>query len=157
MDDRDRARVDGCATFFLEAVYVCLSVNVHLCLSLPLINRRFDLRLEHTVELGSLAATRSSGSSTMLNRFVFECISTVYLLRITSHLLSVMPKDNIAVLVVLEHRATRTPLVVVNAHFTWDPQFADVKVVQALLLMQEVQSVLDSSPIAPKVVLIYYI
>jgi mRNA deadenylase 3'-5' endonuclease subunit Ccr4 len=66
-------------------------------------------------------------------------------------LLSVMPKDNIAVMVILEHRTTRTPLVVVNAHFTWDPQFADVKVVQALLLMQEVQSVLDTSPIAPKV------
>jgi hypothetical protein len=71
MDDRDRGRVDGCATFFLEAVFVfhCLTIKVLLISSFC---HRFDIRLEHTVELGSLAATRSSGSTTMLNRFAFD-------------------------------------------------------------------------------------
>eukprot|EP00042_Codosiga_hollandica_P010605 m.23601 g.23601 ORF g.23601 m.23601 type:complete len:512 (-) comp35294_c0_seq3:59-1594(-) len=87
---------------------------------------KFIVRQEHVLEFASLATMKCAGASSMLNR--------------------VMPKDNIALLVVLEHRTTGLPLVVVNAHFTWDPQFVDVKLVQALLMMQEVRTFLEASP-----------
>ena len=51
----------------------------------------------------------------------------------------VMPKDNIAVVALLESvQAPYQRLLVANAHIHWDPNFCDVKMVQAALLMDEV-------------------
>ena len=50
----------------------------------------------------------------------------------------VMPKDNIAIIVLLENRQTGSKLIVANVHITWDPQFRDVKLVQAAMLLEEI-------------------
>ena len=55
----------------------------------------------------------------------------------------VMPKDNIACGVVLEMKPDRQQVFVTNAHLTWDPEFKDVKVIQSVMLLHEVQKVID--------------
>ena len=55
----------------------------------------------------------------------------------------VMTKDNIAVLALLEHRASGARVIVANAHIHWDPEFRDVKLVQAAMLMEELGKVAD--------------
>jgi CCR4-NOT transcription complex subunit 6 len=53
----------------------------------------------------------------------------------------VMTKDNIAVVTLLEHRASGARLIVANAHITWEPQFRDVKLVQVAMLMEELNKI----------------
>ncbi|KAL2355980.1 glucose-repressible alcohol dehydrogenase-like protein transcriptional effector [Cryomyces antarcticus] len=55
----------------------------------------------------------------------------------------VMPRDDIAVLSFYENRVSGARLMVVNAHLFWDPQFKDVKVVQAALLMDHVTNMAE--------------
>lgn len=55
----------------------------------------------------------------------------------------VMPKDNIAVATFLENRMTGSRMIVVNAHITWDPEFADVKLVQVAILMEQITKQAD--------------
>ena len=55
----------------------------------------------------------------------------------------VMTRDNIAVVAFLENRDTGSRLIVVNTHLYWDPQYRDVKVVQATLLVEEVQKLAE--------------
>lgn len=50
----------------------------------------------------------------------------------------VMPRDHIAVAMFLENRMTGSRLIVANAHIFWDPAFADVKVVQVAILMEQI-------------------
>ncbi|KAK9472540.1 Nocturnin [Dipodascopsis tothii] len=50
----------------------------------------------------------------------------------------VMTKDNVAVVLLLEHKKTGYRVVVSNAHNHWDPAFKDVKLVQIALLMEEI-------------------
>lgn len=49
----------------------------------------------------------------------------------------VMTKDNIAVIALLENKETHARIVVSNSHIHWDPYFADVKLVQIAMLMDE--------------------
>lgn len=51
----------------------------------------------------------------------------------------VMTKDNIAVMIILENKVTLARTLVVNSHIHWDPQDADVKLVQVGMLMDEVE------------------
>ncbi|KAI5789427.1 Endonuclease/exonuclease/phosphatase [Pyronema domesticum] len=51
----------------------------------------------------------------------------------------VMPKDNIATIVLLENRQTGSRLLVANVHITWDPEYRDVKLVQVAILLEEIQ------------------
>lgn len=53
----------------------------------------------------------------------------------------VMTKDNIAVVTLLEHRASGARLIVTNAHIHWDPEFRDVKLVQVAMLMEELNKI----------------
>lgn len=53
----------------------------------------------------------------------------------------VMTKDHIAVVTLLEHRASGARLIVANAHIFWDPEFRDVKLVQVAMLMDELQKI----------------
>lgn len=53
----------------------------------------------------------------------------------------VMTKDNIAVVTLLEHRASGARLIVANAHIHWDPEFRDVKLVQVAMLMEELNKI----------------
>ncbi|KAI8072313.1 Endonuclease/exonuclease/phosphatase [Gongronella butleri] len=51
----------------------------------------------------------------------------------------VMTKDNIAVMTVLENKETLGRVLVVNSHIHWDPAFADVKLVQVGMLMEDLE------------------
>lgn len=53
----------------------------------------------------------------------------------------VMTKDQIAVVTLLEHRASGARLIVANTHIHWDPEFRDVKLVQTAMLMDEVSKI----------------
>ena len=50
----------------------------------------------------------------------------------------VMPRDHIAVVIFLENRLTGSRIIVGNTHIFWDPAFADVKLVQVAILMEEI-------------------
>lgn len=52
----------------------------------------------------------------------------------------VMIKDNVAIITLLEEKESGNIVLVANAHLHWDPQYADVKVIQTALLMDEVGS-----------------
>eukprot|EP00039_Didymoeca_costata_P028332 m.20699 g.20699 ORF g.20699 m.20699 type:complete len:499 (-) comp6925_c0_seq1:1439-2935(-) len=84
---------------------------------------KFELKMNFLCEFGHLGAQHGAGSSDMLNR--------------------VMPKDNIAVTVLLEYIPTKRQVLVTNAHLTWDPEFKDVKVIQAIMLLEEVSKIID--------------
>lgn len=49
----------------------------------------------------------------------------------------VMPRDHIAVATFLENRITGSRLIVTNAHIFWDPEYADVKLVQVAIMMEQ--------------------
>ncbi|KAI9652436.1 MAG: Glucose-repressible alcohol dehydrogenase transcriptional effector [Alyxoria varia] len=51
----------------------------------------------------------------------------------------VMPRDDIALVAFLEERDSGARFIVANAHIFWNPQYKDVKVVQAAILMEQVQ------------------
>ncbi|CAD6909995.1 unnamed protein product [Tilletia controversa] len=53
----------------------------------------------------------------------------------------VMTKDQIAVIALLENRATGARLVVATVHVYWDPEFRDVKLVQVGMLMDELEKI----------------
>ncbi|KAG2178773.1 hypothetical protein INT43_001619 [Umbelopsis isabellina] len=50
----------------------------------------------------------------------------------------VMTQDNVAVLAMLENKQNKARILVANSHSHWDPNFADVKLVQVGLLIEEV-------------------
>ncbi|KAK3069862.1 Glucose-repressible alcohol dehydrogenase transcriptional effector [Teratosphaeriaceae sp. CCFEE 6253] len=56
----------------------------------------------------------------------------------------VMPRDHIAVVALLESRATGSRLIVVNTHLAWEGWFADVKVVQVAILMEQVAKLAET-------------
>ncbi|BGP47929.1 Glucose-repressible alcohol dehydrogenase transcriptional effector [Rhodotorula kratochvilovae] len=86
-------------------------------------NTVFALVEQHLVEFNQIALRRPDFKKTedMFNR--------------------VMTKDNIAVVTLLEHRASGARLIVANAHIHWDPEFCDVKLVQVAMLMEEIGKV----------------
>lgn len=55
----------------------------------------------------------------------------------------VMPRDHIAVATFLENRLTGSRLMVANAHIFWDPRFADVKLVQVAILLEQLSKFAD--------------
>ena len=56
----------------------------------------------------------------------------------------VMPRDNIAVVLFVEERKTGHRLIIVNAHLYWDPVYRDVKLVQAAILMEQVNRIAEN-------------
>nr|XP_027198272.1 CCR4-NOT transcription complex subunit 6-like isoform X2 [Dermatophagoides pteronyssinus] len=125
MNEQERKRVDGCAIFFKT--------------------EKFELVNEHLMEFTFLAAQTADGegSEEMLNR--------------------VMPKDNIGLVALLKTRKVEIdvsekssefenmqpfesqPLVVCTAHIHWDPEYCDVKLIQTMLMMRELQKFIDQS------------
>lgn len=55
----------------------------------------------------------------------------------------VMNRDNIATITFLEERVSGARLIVVNAHLHWDAMYADVKVVQTAILLEELARIAD--------------
>ena len=100
MPEKEAKLVDGCATFYKSAKYVCLDKQM-IDFANTAINRP-DMKGEHDI----------------FNR--------------------VMPRDHIAVVTFFENRLTGSRIIVVNAHIFWDPAYADVKLVQVAILMEQV-------------------
>lgn len=99
---------------------------------------RFSLIKDHLIEFNQLAMANAEGSDNMLNR--------------------VMPKDNIGLAAVLkvkenaweglssEQAALSQPILVCTAHIHWDPEFCDVKLIQTMMLSNELKTILDEIP-----------
>lgn len=117
MSESDRKYVDGCAIFFRSS--------------------KFSLIKETLVEFNQLAMANAEGSDNMLNR--------------------VMPKDNIGLAALLkvkesawegltvEQAAVSQPILVCTAHIHWDPEFCDVKLIQTMMLSNEIKTILDEA------------
>ncbi len=88
---------------------------------------RFLLMEDYLIEFNQLAMAHAQGSESMLNR--------------------VMIRDNIGIAVLLEIKppsGSHFPpqhILVANAHIHWDPEFADVKLIQTVMLMNELDSI----------------
>jgi len=55
----------------------------------------------------------------------------------------VMPRDNIAVVTFFENRLTGVRTIVVNVHIYWDKAFADVKLIQVAILMENINKLAE--------------
>ena len=110
----------------------------HNFTNFDLIYFRFSLIKEHLVEFNQLAMANSEGSDNMLNR--------------------VMPKDNIGLAALLKVKENawegltpelaqipQIPILVCTAHIHWDPEFCDVKLIQTMMLSNELKSILDEA------------
>lgn len=92
---------------------------------------------EQLIEFNQLAMANAEGSDNMLNR--------------------VMPKDNIGLAALLKIKESAwdglTPdqahvpqtLLVCTAHIHWDPEFCDVKLIQTMMLSNELKTILDDA------------
>lgn len=116
MGENERKFVDGCAIFFRSS--------------------KFSLIKEHLIEFNQLAMANAEGSDNMLNR--------------------VMPKDNIGLAALLKVKENAwdsmtdvnqisQPLLVCTAHIHWDPEFCDVKLIQTLMLSNELKTIIDEA------------
>ncbi|XP_077285729.1 CCR4-NOT transcription complex subunit 6-like twin [Arctopsyche grandis] len=118
MSESERKFVDGCAIFFRAA--------------------KFKLVKEQLIEFNQLAMANSEGSDNMLNR--------------------VMPKDNIGLAALLRTKDAAwenglptdaaqigQPLLVCTAHIHWDPEYSDVKLIQTMMLSNELKSILEEA------------
>ncbi|KRZ71817.1 CCR4-NOT transcription complex subunit 6 [Trichinella papuae] len=118
MTEDERKFVDGCAIFWKSS--------------------KFELEKKHLIEFTQLAIANANGCQQMLNR--------------------VMTRDNIALAAVLQpttcvlrnssshwhNKNNCIPLIVCTAHIHWDPEFCDVKLVQTMMLVQELGYLVDS-------------
>ncbi|XP_055378249.1 CCR4-NOT transcription complex subunit 6-like [Condylostylus longicornis] len=117
MSENERKYVDGCAIFYRAS--------------------KFTLMKEHLIEFNQLAMANAEGSDNMLNR--------------------VMPKDNIGLAALLkvkenawepmtpEVTQNSQPLLVCTAHIHWDPEFCDVKLIQTMMLSNELKTIVDEA------------
>ncbi len=99
---------------------------------------KFSLIKEHLVEFNQVAMANAEGSDIMLNR--------------------VMTKDNIALAALLETKEVawengfppdpkqvHLPLLVATAHVHWDPEFCDVKLVQTMMLVDQLKKIIQGT------------
>ncbi|KAH9636108.1 hypothetical protein HF086_008408 [Spodoptera exigua] len=127
MGESERKYVDGCAIFFRSAKRLRSTLYC-----------RFALVKEHLIEFNQLAMANSEGSDNMLNR--------------------VMPKDNIGLAALIKTKEAAwenglptdssmlgQPILVCTAHIHWDPEFCDVKLIQTMMLSNELRTILDES------------
>lgn len=118
MAESERKYVDGCAIFFRSS--------------------KFSLVKEHLIEFNQLAMANSEGSDNMLNR--------------------VMPKDNIGLAALLKTKEAAwenglpsetaqigQALLVCTAHIHWDPEYCDVKLIQTMMLSNELRAILEDA------------
>ncbi|KAI9298037.1 hypothetical protein K502DRAFT_300081 [Neoconidiobolus thromboides FSU 785] len=87
-------------------------------------NDKFSLNFDKIIELGSV-----------IDKPEF-CKSTDTLNRL-------MNRDNVAGIVILERKEKDYKLVVANAHIHWDPECADVKLVQTALVTKELEKIAE--------------
>lgn len=58
----------------------------------------------------------------------------------------VMTRDNIALVLRLNHKESRQEIIIGNVHIHWDPSFRDVKIVQTIMLAEELEKMLSQHP-----------
>lgn len=117
MSESDRKHVDGCAIFYRTS--------------------KFQLIKEQLVEFNQLAIEHANGHEDMLNR--------------------VMTKDNIALAALLQTKEAcwengvppdpkdvAQPILVCSAHIHWDPEFCDVKLIQSMMLMEQLRQIMEN-------------
>jgi len=117
MSESDRKHVDGCAIFYRTAKFILIK--------------------EQLVEFNQIAIEHANGHEDMLNR--------------------VMTKDNIAIAALLQTREAcweanmspdpaqvAQPILVCSAHIHWDPEFCDVKLIQTMMLMEQLRQITES-------------
>jgi len=117
MSENDRKHVDGCAIFYRTS--------------------KFTLIKEQLVEFNQLAIEHANGHEDMLNR--------------------VMTKDNIALAALLQtkeacwengippdHKEVGQHILVCSAHIHWDPEFCDVKLIQTMMLMEQLREITET-------------
>ncbi|EDR11685.1 uncharacterized protein LACBIDRAFT_142382, partial [Laccaria bicolor S238N-H82] len=82
---------------------------------------RYQLVEKHLVEFSAVAMQRQDFKKTddMFNR--------------------VLGKEHLAIVSLMEDKVTGTRFVIANAHIHWDPAYCDVKLVQAALLVDEIE------------------
>ncbi|XP_052071498.1 CCR4-NOT transcription complex subunit 6-like isoform X2 [Mytilus californianus] len=117
MTESERKHVDGCAIFYRT--------------------NKFTLIKEHLIEFNKLAMANAEGSDDMLNR--------------------VMTKDNIGMAALLETKEgayenvppqesqVRQPVMISTAHIHWDPEFSDVKLIQTMMLVNELKKITEET------------
>ena len=115
MSENDKKHVDGCAIFFKIS--------------------RFQLVKDYLIEFNQIAMATADGSEDMLNR--------------------VMTKDNIGLAALLEVKQDdmdsrektreRQMMLVCTAHIHWDPEYCDVKLIQTLMLTNEVKMIIEQA------------
>ncbi len=122
MNDNERRVVDGCASFYRTSLFVTSGkggvANEH----------RFELIDKELVEFNQAPSLRRMDPTAKLSHEMYN---------------RVMTKDNIAVVVMLEAKATGTRLILANAHIHWDPKFRDVKIMQVAMMMDELHNMAD--------------
>lgn len=117
MSESDRKHVDGCAIFYRTSKFVLVK--------------------EQLVEFNQLAIEHANGHEDMLNR--------------------VMTKDNIALAALLQtkeacweggvppdHKDVAQHILVCSAHIHWDPEFCDVKLIQSMMLMEQLRQIMEN-------------
>jgi CCR4-NOT transcription complex subunit 6 len=52
-------------------------------------------------------------------------------------------KDNIALFTILENLSTKQILIVCNVHLYWDPEYKDIKFVQSIILLEEIEKIVS--------------
>lgn len=58
----------------------------------------------------------------------------------------IMNRDNIAVVARFEQRETKRPLIITNVHIHWDPSYKDAKLLQAIMLTEELAKLESKYP-----------
>lgn len=122
MSEDERKYVDGCAIFWKS--------------------NKFDLDSEHVIEFTRLAIAKAEGNEQMLNRVMTrDNIALVAVFKIRSHVYPngiVGPSESSV-------NVINSPLVVCTAHVHWDPEFCDVKLIQSMMLVQELSAVVEKT------------
>ncbi|CDW53723.1 CCR4 NOT transcription complex subunit 6 family [Trichuris trichiura] len=139
MDEENRKHVDGCAMFWKTDRSVEL---FYLTLLIAFVGYRFKLKDEHLIEFRQLAIANAEGCQPMLNRVMTrDNIALVGVLQLQENFACTCVTDSSSPGVV--QAQLKVPLVVCTAHIHWHPEFCDVKLVQTMMLVQELDHLVD--------------
>lgn len=101
---------------------------------------RFTLLKEHLVEFNQLAMANAEGSDNMLNRVMpKDNIGLAALLKVKENAWETLPPEMLA--------NTYQTILVCTAHIHWDPEFCDVKLIQTMMLGNELRSILEEAAV----------
>uniref|UniRef100_A0A5S6QWC9 poly(A)-specific ribonuclease n=1 Tax=Trichuris muris TaxID=70415 RepID=A0A5S6QWC9_TRIMR len=122
MAEEDRKHVDGCAMFWKKD--------------------RFELKVEHLIEFTQLAIANAEGCQPMLNRVMTrDNIALVAVLQLQENFVSTCLADSSSPAAV--QTQLKVPLIACTAHIHWNPEFCDVKLVQTMMLVRELDHLVD--------------